>query len=113
MDLYEIASRVATPEYVAAKVAKYELAIMGDQIEIAVALGVLAVCATVALVVAKKVDDEDARFFTNLIAGLVSFIAAWTLLFSALGVGSHTQNLAAWRNDPVTEVVAKLADIVS
>lgn len=77
------------------------------------ALGLLAVCAAVALVVAKKVDDEDARIVPYCIAGFVSLVVAAFLLTSVVSAASDTQNLAAWRNDPVTEVVAMLADIVS
>lgn len=109
MELYEFARQIATPDYVAAKIASCELNITGRQTAIVIGLGILVICGAVAVLTRRFVKDEDARWGLYLASGLVAVIASVALLVNAGSLGNAYQAFAAWSNDPVTHVVTNLA----
>lgn len=111
MELFEFASQIATPDYVAAKIASCELAISGSQMAVAIELSIVAVCAVAAVAAWRKEKHGGETVWSTVYfaAIAVASLTAWVMFFSLLGIGSGYQNLAAWSNDPVTEAAAKLA----
>ena len=107
MELFEFASQVATPDYVAAKIASSELMISGCQMAVAIELSIIVICAITALVAWRK-EKYDGELIYGLALAIAAF-AAIVMMFSLLSDASGYQELAAWSNDPVTEVATKLA----
>lgn len=112
MELFEFASQIATPDYVAKKIASCELAISGYQMAVAIELSIVAVCAVAAVAAWRKLKHggEDVWAGVCWVAITIGAIAAFSMLLSLASIGSEYQNLAAWSNDPVTEVATRLDD---
>lgn len=111
MELFEFASQIATPDYVAKKIASCELAISGFQMAVAIELSVIVVCAIAALVSWRK-GKRGGEAIWNMVYFTAISVASLTAIamFSTLSfIGYGYQTLAAWSNDPVTEVVTRLA----
>ncbi len=111
MELFEFARQIATPDYVAEKIASCELAISGYQMAVAIELSIVAVCAVAAVAAWRKLEHggEDVWAGVCWVATIVGAIAAFSMLLSLASIGSEYQNLAAWSNDPVTEVATRVA----
>ena len=111
MELFEFASQIATPDYVAKKIASCELAISGYQMAVAIELSIVAVCAIAALVSWRKEKHGGEAVWAGvcLAAPIIGAIAAFSMLLSLASIGSEYQTLAAWSNDPVTKVATRVA----
>ncbi|RNL44760.1 hypothetical protein [Paraeggerthella hongkongensis] len=111
MELFEFASQIATPDYVAAKIASCELAISGSQMAVAIELSIVAVCAVAAVAAWRKEKHGGETVWAEVcwVAPIIGAIAAFSMLLSLASIGTGYQTLAAWSNDPVTEVVTRLA----
>ena len=111
MELFEFARQIATPDYVAAKIASCELAISGFQMAVAIELSIIVVCAIAALVSWRKGKRGGEAVWAGVCwaATTIGAIAAFVMLITLSGIGAEYQNLAAWSNDPVTEVVTIVA----
>ena len=112
MDLFEFASQVATPDYVAAKIASCELAVSGCQMAVAIELSIVAVCAVAAVAAWRKWKHGGEAVWAEVFwaALIIGPIAAFAMFSTLVCIGSEYQALAAWSNDPVTEVATRLAD---
>lgn len=114
-DLFEFASRVATPEYVAAKIAEIEMDVTNSHDSAVIAAVVLAASFAVTLVatiVYCKKDSASASSVLAVIAGVgfaLAFAALLALVANLANWMSLTLDLARWSCDPVTEVATKLA----
>lgn len=111
MELFEFASQIATPDYVAKKIASCELAISGYQMAVAIELSIIVVCAIAALVSWRKGKRGGEAIWAGFCwaATTIGAIAAFSMLLSLASIGSEYQNLAAWSNDPVTKVATRVA----
>lgn len=111
MELFEFASQIATPDYVAKKIASCELAISGHQMAVAIELSIVAVCAVAAVAAWRKEKHGGEAVWDAVycVAIGIATMAAIAMLSSSALIGSEYQTLAAWSNDPVTEVVTRLA----
>lgn len=111
MELFEFARQIATPDYVAAKIASCELAISGCQMAVAIELSIVAVCAVAAVAAWRKEKHGGEAVWADvcLAAPIIGAIAAIAMFSTLICIGSEYQTLAAWSNDPVTEVVTRLA----
>lgn len=111
MELFEFASKIATPDYVAKKIASCELAISGYQMAVAIELSIVAVCAIAAVAAWRKWKHGGETVWAEVCwaAPIVGAIAAFVMLITLSGLGAEYQNLAAWSNDPVTNVATIVA----
>lgn len=110
MELFEFAGQIATPGYVAEKIASCEMDIAGYQIAVGIELSIIVVC-IIAVFAARSLCKDKGYFEIVLtIALLIAGVAAFAMLMSLACIGSGYQELAAWSNDPVTKVVKDLAD---
>lgn len=114
-DLFEFASQVATPEYVAAKIAEIEMDVTNSHDSAVIAAVVLAASFAVTLaatIVYGKKDSVSGSSVLAVIAGVGFALALAALLALVANLAnwmSLTVDLARWSCDPVTEVAAKLA----
>lgn len=110
MELFEFASQIATPGYVAEKIASCEMDIAGCQIAVGVELSIIVVC-LIAVFAARSLCKDKGYFEIVLfIALIIAGVAAFAMLMSLECIGCGYQELAVWSNDPVIKVVKDLAD---
>lgn len=111
MELFEFASQIATPDYVAKNIASCELAISGYQMAVAIELSIVAVCAIAAVAAWRKEKHGGETVWAEVCwaAPIIGAIAAFAMLLTLICIGSECQNLAAWSNDPVTKVATRVA----
>lgn len=117
-DLFEIAQQVATPDYVAAKIAVIESHLANAHICLAVAVVVTFICAVAAIVSFMKFEECESDKQGNLLLGIyiaaliIGFIALIALIGSLNSLLSLPSQLAQWTCDPVTEIARSLADAI-
>lgn len=110
MELFEFAGQIATPGYVAEKIASCEMDIAGYQIAVGVELSIIVVC-IIAVFAARSLCKDNGYFEIVLtVALIIAGASAFSMLMSLGCIGYGYQELAAWSNDPVTKVVKDLAD---
>lgn len=111
MNLDEMATQIATPEYVQAKVASCEQGIATGELIVWISLGVLALCATACIVAC--VLEKKTRFdpwVVYMVCALAAIIGAFELIFGTFTIGACSSDLVWWQSDPVTKVVKMLAN---
>ncbi|MCB7085760.1 hypothetical protein [Gordonibacter urolithinfaciens] len=110
MELFEFASQIATPGYVAEKIASCEMDIAGCQIAVGIELSIIVVCIIAVFAARSLCKDKDDFEIVLFIALVIAVASAFAMLMSLMCIGYGYQELAVWSNDPVTKVVKDLAD---
>lgn len=111
MNLDEMATQIATPEYVQAKVASCEQGIATGELIVWISLGVLALCATACIVAC--VLEKKTRFdpwVVYMVCALAAIIGTFALVDGLSLVIGGPVELIRWQSDPVTVVVKNLAN---
>lgn len=112
MNINEFAAEIATSGYVAAQIAHHEASIIHSYVVLAVSIVIIAIAVIAMVVVCKKAEDTDLSFFTCMGCGIVIVIAAFSILICLIMIPESSQEIIAWTNDPVTEVVKNISSVL-
>jgi len=112
MELNAFAQSVATPDYIAMKVADCQNAVNQSQTVFYIALAAMVVaiiCAVIFEIVhtkSKRLDEWDIAADISI---AVAVVAALVLTCAAVFWGSYAGSLIDWQNDPLTMVMQHVA----
>jgi uncharacterized membrane protein len=112
MELNAFAQSVATPDYIAMKVADCQNAVNQSQTVFYIALAVLAVaiiCAVIFEIVHTKSKRLDEWDIAADISFVVAVVFALVLICAAAVWGIYAGRLIGWQNDPLTMVMQHVA----